>query len=87
MRQLLRAHCRLTIAWLIVAGITAVLAVLTAATSVPPPVTYAILLLAAAKVAVVMSEFMELRMEPKGWRIAAAAWLVAVSAILLVTFT
>lgn len=61
--------------------------VLIATTSVPQPVTYAILLLAAAKVAVVMSEFMELRIEPKGWRIAAAAWLVAVSAILLVTFT
>ena len=87
MRRLLSAQRRLTIAWLIVAGTIAVLAVLTATTRVPQPVTYAILLLAAAKVAVVMSEFMELRIEPRGWRIAAAAWLVAVTAVLLITFT
>ena len=49
--------------------------------------TIAILLIAAAKIGLIMAEFMELRTAPRAWQIAYAAWLVAVILIVVSGFT
>jgi hypothetical protein len=48
--------------------------------------TSAILAVAALKIALVMAWFMELRWAPTPWQMAFGAWLLAVSALLIVGF-
>lgn len=48
--------------------------------------TSAILAVAAVKIALVMTWFMELRAAPTPWQIAFSAWLLAVSALLIGSF-
>lgn len=86
MTDLLRAHRRVTVAWVFLLGTTGVVALLTELTTVPTAVTVLVLLIAAAKIAVILAEFMELRSGPVGWRLALGGWLGTVLTIVVVTF-
>lgn len=51
----------------------------------PVASTVAVMLIAALKVALVMTHFMELRLAPRAWQLAGAIWLVvAASAVVII---
>lgn len=48
--------------------------------------TVGVMLIAAGKVALVMTHFMELRLAPRAWQLAGAVWLIAASSAVVTLY-
>lgn len=77
---------RLSIVWIGLLLASALTAVLTEQERGIRWATVSILLIAAAKIGLIMAEFMELRSAPRAWKVAYGAWLTAIVVIVVSGF-